>query len=77
MKITPKEDIVLGPGHVLEAGNTYDSAKQGMPDEHAERYYQLGVLEIEGREPCGERIATGGQPLRPKNLAQGQSTTGA
>ena len=65
MRFTPKEDI-RWERTVFEEGNTYSSEKQGVPDESVERWYAMGLAEIEGRDPSGPRQTSGGA-LQPQS----------
>jgi len=57
MRFTPKEDIKHGQV-ILEAGATLSSEKHDISDELLEIYYDLGVVEIEGRDPAPEKKTT-------------------
>ena len=59
MRFTPKEDIKHA-GMVFEAGNTYSTEKQPMSESEAMSFHALGVCEVEGADPCGDKVVTGG-----------------
>jgi|AACY02.2.fsa_nt_gi hypothetical protein len=73
MRFTPKEDIKSSYG-LLEEGSPITAEKRGIPAEDVERYYSMGLVEIEGRDPAPPRKVTGGAVVQPQNSVVGHAS---
>lgn len=68
-KFTAKEDFMHGRAK-FEAGNTYDSEKQGLSDADVNIFYNAGWAEVEGRDPAPER-QPGAVAIQPEGTVHG------
>lgn len=66
MKMTVNEDFKRGMT-TFEAGNTYDSEKQGIPETDLKRYHAAGWVEVEGWDKAPSRSTAGPVELSPDN----------
>jgi hypothetical protein len=76
MRITPKEDIKFGQA-VLEAGATISTEKHGISDSDAMKFYEYGLVEIEGKDPAPARRVTGSASIDPQPSSIGATSTEA
>ena len=73
MKFTPKEDF-KSKATTFEAGNRYDSDKQGMTEEQLKRWHANGWTEVEGWDPAPPRQVRG-VVVQPHSARHAQKET--